>query len=513
MTTAARATHTSVLDAAGVTLYIGGEWQASGQTYRRVDPAATERVTGVFAAGLPQDVSRGYAAAARAQRDWADTPVPIRADVLRRAADLLEGRIDKAAWRLTADMGKAIRDARAEVQRSVAILRYYAGELLQPAGETYPSASAGTLLMTIEQPLGIVCAITPWNFPFAIPTWKLAPALGFGNTVVWKPAEAASGSAVFLTETLVEAGLPGGVLNLITGSGRALSAALTGDQRLSGLTFTGSNGVGNRLRQAVSDRNVKIQLELGGKNPAIVLKDADLVDAADQIARGAMLSTGQRCTATSRVYVQKQVAAHFTDLLVSRIKALAVGDPFSESTDVGPLASTEQRDTVASYLDLAHADGARILLGGVIDEVSCFVAPTVLSHVPASSRLWGEEIFGPVLILAEVDDYASALAAANDSEFGLSASVFTSDIGVALDFARRMESGLVHINRETASVEPHVPFGGIKASSSMQREQGKAARAFFTTTKTVYVRIPASHTSAERSKALGAARSDTEEHT
>ncbi|HEY0225669.1 MAG TPA: aldehyde dehydrogenase family protein, partial [Mycobacterium sp.] len=238
---------------------------------------------------------------------------------------------------------------------------------------------------------------------------------------------------------------------------------------------------------------VKIQLELGGKNPAIVLNDDDLTDAADQIARGAMFSTGQRCTATSRVYVQKDVADRFTELLLARINALTVGDPFSEATDIGPLASIDQRDTVASYLDLARADGARVLLGGGIDEIGCFVEPTVLTGVPDVSRLWSEEIFGPVLVLAEVDDYASALAAANDSDFGLSASVFTSDIGVALDFARRMESGLVHVNRETASVEPHVPFGGIKASSSMQREQGKAARAFFTTTKTVYVRSPPPH--------------------
>jgi acyl-CoA reductase-like NAD-dependent aldehyde dehydrogenase len=265
---------------------------------------------------------------------------------------------------------------------------------------------------------------------------------------------------------------------------------LTGQRRLSALTFTGSNNVGDRLRQAVSDRNVKIQLELGGKNPAIVLNDADLDDAADQVARGAMLSTGQRCTATSRVYVEKGVAARFTELLLARIKAFTVGDPFNDTTDIGPLASIEQRDTVASYLEVARAGGARVLLGGEIDDRGCFADPTVLTDVPPESRLSREEIFGPVLVLSEVDSYASALAAANNTDFGLSASVFTSNIGTALDFARRIESGLVHVNRETASVEPHVPFGGIKASSSMQREQGKAARAFFTTTKTVYVRTP-----------------------
>jgi acyl-CoA reductase-like NAD-dependent aldehyde dehydrogenase len=433
-------------------------------------------------------VRAAYDAAAAAQPAWGATPAPARADVLRRAADLVEARADAAARRLTADMGKAIRDARAEVLRSAAILRYFAGELLQPTGETYASADPQTTLFTIEQPLGVVCAITPWNFPFAIPTWKLAPALGFGNAVVWKPAEAASGSAVFLTETLAEAGLPAGVLNLVTGKGRAMSEHLTGDPRLAALTFTGSGGVGTRLRQAVADRNVKVQLELGGKNPAIVLADADLADAAVQVVRGAMLSTGQRCTATSRVYVERAAAPRFRELLCRQVEALAVGDPFDEATDVGPLASVEQRDTVAGYLQLAREEDVEIVAGGALEGDGCFVSPTVLAGVRPDSALVREEIFGPVLVLEEVEDFESALAAANDTEFGLSSALFTSDISRAMAFVRRSESGIVHINRETAGVEPHVPFGGLKGSSSMNREQGKAARQFFTTTKTVYLR-------------------------
>ena len=472
------------------TLFIGGHWQQAAETYERFDPSRLDRRTGTFARASGGHVGAAYDAAADAFAGWAGTPAPARAEVLRRAADGLEARSEEAARRLTADMGKVIRDARAEVLRSVAILRYYAGELTQPIGETYGSADPSTLLFTLEQPLGVICAITPWNFPFAIPTWKLAPALGFGNCVVWKPAEAASGSAVLLTDVLAAAGLPDGALNLITGSGRALSGALTGDRRLSGLTFTGSGGVGTRLREAVADRNVKLQLELGGKNPAIVLADAELEDAAVQVTRGAMLATGQRCTATSRVYVERSVADRFIALLREQVDRLVVGDPFDEATDVGPLAFPEQLEKVSEYLTLARSEQAEVVTGERAPQPAggCFLAPTVLIGVDSGSRVAREEIFGPVLVVQPVDDFESALAAANDTEFGLSAAVFTRDIATAMRFVKATESGVVHVNRETAGVEPHVPFGGIKGSSSMNREQGKAARQFFTTTKTVYLR-------------------------
>jgi aldehyde dehydrogenase (NAD+) len=479
----------AVLD--GHTLFIDGRWQTAGTTYERFDPFRLDCSTGRFAAATAEDVRAAYDAATAAQPAWAATPAPARAEVLRHAADLLNARLDDAARRLTSDMGKAIRDARAEVSRSVAILRYYAGELVQPTGDTYASADPGTMLLTIEEPLGVVCAITPWNFPSAIPAWKLAPALGFGNTVVWKPAEAASGSAVLFTEVLSEAGLPGGVLNLITGSGRVLSSALTGDERLNALTFTGSGPVGTRLREAVADRNVKVQLELGGKNPAIVLADADLEDAAAQVIRGAMLSTGQRCTATSRVYVERTVAGEFEALLRRAIVALAVGDPYDGLTDVGPLGSTDQLATVREYLHLGASEGAMAFTAASpLPEDGCFVAPTLLTGVAQDSRLVREEIFGPVLVLQVVDDFEAALVAANDSEFGLSSAVFTSRLETAMRFIRGSQAGVIHINRETAGVEPHVPFGGTKGSSSMMREQGKAARQFFTTTKTVYMRSP-----------------------
>lgn len=478
-------------DPTGTTLFIGGSWRSAEGVYERFDPSCLERSTGTFASATIADVEAAYDAAATAQPAWAIATALERAEVLRRAADLLEVRLDEGTRRLTADMGKARRDARAEVQRSVAILRYISGELQQASGEIYPSADPHTLLMTVEQPLGVVCAITPWNFPFAIPTWKLAPALGFGNAVVWKPAAAASGSAVMLTEVLAEAGIPAGVLNLVTGGGGSLSGALTGDPRLAGLTFTGSSGVGRHLREAVADRNVKLQLELGGKNPAIVLADADLDDAATQIVRGAMLSTGQRCTATSRVYVERPVADRLRELLVARTEELVVGDPYEEGTDVGPLASEAQRKDVGAFLTLAEEEGVEVLVGGAMAD-GCFIEPTILAAVDRESALVREEIFGPVLVFEEVDGWEEAIAVANDTEFGLSSAVFTTDLAKALEFVRATESGLVHVNRETAGVEPHVPFGGVKGSSSMNREQGTAARQFFTTTKTVYVRTPPS---------------------
>lgn len=468
------------------TLWIGGAWERAARTFERTDPAAPERTTGRFARAEARDVERAFAAAAAAQPAWAAASAQARGELLRRAADLLERDAERATERLVADIGKARRDARAEVLRGAAILRYFAGEVLQASGEAYPSADPATLLLTLEEPVGVVGAITPWNFPVAIPLWKIAPALAFGNAVVWKPAEAASGSAVLLARLLDEAGLPPGVLSLVTGSGRELSGAITAAPQLAALTFTGSAGVGLTLREALARRTVKLQLELGGKNAAIVLRDADLPDAAEQIARGAMGSTGQRCTATSRAYVERPVYDAFLALLLERVAALRVGDPYEEGTDMGPPASAEQRRTIERSLALARGGEARIACGGGWDGV--FVEPTVLVDVAPGSALLREEIFGPVLAVVAVDGFEDALAQANDSEYGLSSAIFTRDLATALAFARRTESGLVHVNRETAGVEPHVPFGGLKGSSTMQREQGTAAREFFTNTKTVYVR-------------------------
>lgn len=473
----------------GKSLYIDGQWRSASSSYVRFDPAFPSHITGTYAKADNNDVCDAFDGAAAALRDWGTWTSQARSEVLRTAADILELRLGEAAIRITADMGKAQRDAVGEVRRSVAILRYFAGEVLQPCGDVYPSIDSSVTLFTIEEPVGVICAITPWNFPFAIPTWKIIPALAFGNTVVWKPADAASGSAVYLTEVLAEGGLPPGALNLVTGKGREMSKALTSDSRLAALSFTGSGEVGASLRAAVADRSVKVQLEMGGKNPAIVLADAALNDAADQVVRGAMYCTGQRCTATSRVYVQRSVAKDFKESVASRVAELVVGNPYEESTDIGPVVSEEQQVNIEGYMELARREKAEIIAElEIYAETGFFVAPTVLGSVGRDSALVKDEIFGPVLVIDEFDYFSEALQLANSTEFGLSSSIFTRDLGTALDFIHRSESGLVHVNRETANVEPHVPFGGMKASSNLAREQGKAARAFFTKTKTAYIR-------------------------
>ena len=473
----------------GKSLYIDGAWRSASATYVRVDPTFPTYETGTYAKADHEDVRDAFDAASAALGDWGTWTAQARSDVLRIAADILESRVHAATIRLTADMGKAHRDSMGEVRRSVAILRYFAGEILQPNGDVYPSVDPSVTLFTIEEPLGVVCAITPWNFPFAIPTWKIAPALAFGNSVVWKPADAASGSAVFLTEVFADAGLPPGALNLVTGKGREMSKALTSDPRLAALSFTGSGEVGASLRASVADRSVKVQLEMGGKNPAVILADADLDDAADQVVRGAMYCTGQRCTATSRVYVERSVAKDFKAKVASRLAQLVVGNPYEETTDVGPVVSEEQRVSIEGYLEHARREKTEIISEIEIKaEAGYFVAPTILGSVARESALVKDEIFGPVLVIDEFDYFAEALQLANSSEFGLSSAIFTKDLAKALEFIRRSESGLVHVNRETANVEPHVPFGGMKGSSNLAREQGRAARGFFTKTKTAYIR-------------------------
>jgi aldehyde dehydrogenase (NAD+) len=335
----------------------------------------------------------------------------------------------------------------------------------------------------------VVAIITPWNFPIAIPAWKIAPALAHGNAVVWKPSDVTPLSAVRLVEALDDAGLPAGVLNLLTGFPDEIGDALVDDPRLTGISFTGSLPVGRAIQARALARGVKVQLELGGKNPVIVLADADLDLAVEQTVRGAMLSTGQKCTATSRALVVDAVAEEFTERLVARVEALRVGDPLEPETDVGPVVSAAQRDRVASYLDIARGEGHRLATGGTLPSIDGghFVSPTLYLDVDPGSRIGQEEIFGPVLATMHVASFDEAITIANRVRYGLSASIFTRDLQAAMTFARRIEAGIVHVNSETPGAEPHAPFGGMKDSSSHSREQGDAARHFYTDTKTVYI--------------------------
>ncbi|MGH2370662.1 MAG: aldehyde dehydrogenase family protein, partial [Chloroflexota bacterium] len=424
---------------------------------------------------------------------WRATPAPARGEILRKAADLLEQRAEAVGRDLTREEGKTLAEGIGETKRAVAILRYYAGQTLEPDGETYPSLSPATFLYARREPVGVVVAITPWNFPIAIPAWKIAPALAYGNTVVWKPAEIVPLTASHLLQALVDAGLPAGVLNLVVGRGSEIGDTLTTHPAVDAITFTGSNAVGRALQAKATALGKKVQLELGGKNPAVVLADADLAHAAEHVARGAFLSAGQKCTATSRVIVEAPALQAFQDRLVALAKDWKLGDPLEPDTKVGPLASEDQLKTVTGYLQASAADGGRVLAGG--DRATdlgdgYYVRPTVLADLSPESKVVREEIFGPVAAVIAARSYDEAVALANDTPFGLTASLFTRDLGRALRFADDIRTGVVKINQESAGLEFQVPFGGMKESSSGSREQGKAAREFFTQWKTVYLDAP-----------------------
>jgi acyl-CoA reductase-like NAD-dependent aldehyde dehydrogenase len=469
-------------------LFVDGRWSDGSGAIENRNPAAPDVVVSAHSAATTADVQAAYAAARAAARGWRRTSPIQRGEILFRAAELIAARAEQIAAELTAEEGKTLAEARGETGRAVSILRFYAGECSQPNGDMLPSAADSTLLYSIREPLGVVCVITPWNFPIAIPTWKIAPALAYGNTVVFKPSDLTPLCAVRLVEALHEAGLPPGVINLVTGMPAEIGDALTGDAEVDGITFTGSNAVGRAIQAAAVPRGVKVQLELGGKNPVIVLPDADMDVAVDLTLRGAMFSTGQKCTATSRAIVHPSVADEFTERVLGAVEALTVGDGARDGVHVGPLVSEAQRDRVLSYLDVARDEGHQLLTGGgAPDGPGWFVRPTVYAGVGPDSRIGQEEIFGPVLGLMQAGDLEEALAIANSVAFGLSASLFTRDLGAALAFARDAEVGVVHVNSETAGAEPQAPFGGMKGSSSHSREQGKAAVHFFTETKTVYI--------------------------
>lgn len=477
--------------------YIAGQWvpASDGATTKNINPANTDEVVGEFALGGRADAARAVEAAAKAFPGWANMPMPKRGDILNNAANLFEARANDIAEALTREEGKTLAESKGEVARGASLLRYYAGETMQPTGEVYPSVSPTTFLYAERVPLGVVALITPWNFPVAIPTWKVAPALAYGNTVVLKPAELTPLTAWHLVDVLEKAGLPPGVLNLLVGRGSQAGQELVENPLVKAISFTGSNEVGARIAAQATVRGAKVQLEMGGKNPVVVLADADLGKAVEITIAGAMLSTGQKCTATSRVVVQREVINEFRDRLTERAKSLKIGDGMKPDTYMGPLVSAEAEKTVLSYIELGKKEGARLLTGGEKlrggeYDRGYFVAPTVFDQLTPEMRIAQEEIFGPVVGMIEAKDFDEAVRLANHTKFGLSASIVTRDLGLAMRFIREIEAGIVHINSQTAGAEPQVPFGGFKGSSSGSREQGKVAREFFTQIKTVYLDPP-----------------------
>lgn len=474
--------------------FIDGQWTdaSNGAITHDTNPANTREELGTFPSATREDARRAIDAAQRAFPSWARTPMPKRGEILDKAANWLEAHLEEAGEALTREEGKTFAEGKGEVARGVSILRYFAGQCMEPTGDVFPSANASTLLFAERVPLGVVGLITPWNFPCAIPTWKMAPALAYGNTVVFKPAEITPLTAWYIVSAFEQAGLPPGVLNLVVGRGSLAGQEMVENAQVKAISFTGSNQVGTRLAADVAKRGGKTQLELGGKNPIVVLNDADIARAVELTVQGAMLSTGQKCTATSRAIVVQDIANEYRDALAARVKQLRVGDGMRADVYMGPLVSADAEQSVLEYIEIGKQEGARCIAGGeklAGDEFDngYFVAPTVFDNVLPDMRIAQEEIFGPVVAVLEAKDTDDAIALANQTRFGLSASVVTRDLNLALRFMREIEAGIVHVNSMTAGAEPQVPFGGFKESSSGTREQGKAAREFFTQWKTVYV--------------------------
>lgn len=474
--------------------YIGGKWVESvtGRTYPVHNPAHTDQVVGEFQTSGAEDTLTAVAAAKEGLVTWANTPAPARANIIYKALEILGRRAEELAETITIEEGKPIADARGEVKRAMAIMEYAAGEGRRMFGYTTPSELPDTVAYTVRRPLGVVGIITPWNFPLAIPAWKIAPALICGNALVFKPASATPLSAVKLMEIFEEAGLPAGVLNLVTGPGGQVGTALVESPDVKGISFTGSTEIGTELYSESAKRLKKVQAEMGGKNAVIVLSDADMDKALNGIVQGAFGSTGQRCTATSRVIVENDVYDQFMTELIERTSKLTIGDGLDASMDIAPLASQNQKDKVLEYIGIGTEEGAELafggrnMTGGEFDQ-GYYVEPTVFTGVTSDMRIAQEEIFGPVLTVFKAKDLKEAIGIANSVEFGLSSSVYTKDITKAYEYINTVETGMVHVNASTLGGEVHLPFGGLGSSGVGQREQGTAAVDFFSEVITVYI--------------------------
>jgi aldehyde dehydrogenase (NAD+) len=474
--------------------FIGGKWleSASSRTAQNINPANTEDVIGTIRQATREEARGAVEAASEAFRGWRSTPAPTRGKIVARAARLMEEHKEELAQILTREEGKTISESRGELQRSINVAEFCAGEARRLNGETIQSELPANFAYTVKQPLGVVACVTPWNFPVAIPVWKIAPALVAGNSVVFKPASLTPATAVRIVELFEEAGVPAGVLNLIIGSGSDAGDEIIGHPAVKAVSFTGSNGVGIRLYEQVSRRGAKAQCEMGGKNPVVILEDADLALAVESTAQGAFGSSGQRCTATSRAVVVNDIADEFVERLVKRAESMRIGDGADPDTEMGPSVDESQFKTVLSYIDIGREDGAQLVCGGQratgngLDR-GYFVQPTVFDHVAPEMRVAREEIFGPVLSVLRVKDFDEAMQVANDCEYGLSSSIFSNDAVRIFRFVDEIETGMTHINSPTTGGEAHIPFGGIKGTGIGDREQGSTALDFYTELKVVYV--------------------------
>ncbi len=474
--------------------FINGKWveSSSSKTVSNINPANTDDVIGAVRQATREEARAAVEAASEAFRGWRATPAPARGRIVARAARLMEEQKEELARILTREEGKTITESRGELQRSINVAEFCAGEARRMNGETIFSELPSNFVYTVKQPLGVVACVTPWNFPVAIPVWKIAPALVAGNTVVFKPATLTPATAVRIVEIFEQAGVPPGVLNLVIGSGSDAGDEIINHPAVKAVSFTGSNAVGIRLYEQASRRGAKCQCEMGGKNPVVIMEDADLDLAVESTAQGAFGSSGQRCTATSRAVVVKEVADDFVKRIVRRAGSMRLGDGLDPQTEMGPSVDENQFKTVLRYIELGREDGAELLCGGERAtgdglEKGYFVRPTVFDHVTSDMRIAREEIFGPVLSVLRVRDFDQAMQVANDCEYGLSSSIFTNDAARIFRFVDEIETGMTHINSPTTGGEAHIPFGGIKGTGIGEREQGSTALDFYTELKVVYV--------------------------
>src|SRR5436309_9751536 len=473
--------------------YINGEWVGGAKTFENRNPANTDEVVGLFAKGMAQDVADAAAAAAAAFPAWAAMPAPARGNLLFKAADIMDRKFDQLAADMTREEGKTLPEAKGEVRRAINILRYFGGEGSRMPGMMVPSERERVHMFAIRKPIGVVGLVTPWNFPSAIPAWKLAPALVCGNTVIVKPASAAPLSAWRIVEALHEAGIPRGVVNFIAGPGGELGRALVEAKPLKAISFTGSCQIGNWLHGEASKRRLRIQLEMGGKNPTIVLADADFNSAVENVVNGAFFSTGQKCTATSRAIVEDVIYDRFLNALIERTKKLKVGDGMQPGIEIGPLVDQAQMDTVLKYIEIgkneagAPKTGGHRISGNGLDK-GYFVEPTIFADVDERMTIAQEEIFGPVLAVMRAKNFDDAMRIANNIPFGLSSSIQTTNLSRVFDYVYKMETGLLTVNLPSAGVEYQLPFGGTKESSFGPKEQGPAALEFYSDYKTVYLK-------------------------
>ncbi|MCX5519868.1 aldehyde dehydrogenase family protein [Kaistia defluvii] len=468
--------------------YIGGEW-VGGDARPNINPSNTNEVIGEYAQGTAADAKAAIDAAADAFKTWSLSGIQQRHDILKATGDEILARKEEIGRLLSREEGKTLPEGIGETMRAAQIFHFFAGETLRLAGEILPSVRPGIDVTITREPVGVVGLITPWNFPIAIPAWKLAPAIAYGNTVVMKPADLVPGCAWTIVDILVRNGLPKGVVNLVMGRGSVVGQAILESKKVNALSFTGSVGTGKKVAEASIAVMRKFQLEMGGKNPTIVLDDADLKVAVETTANSAFFSTGQRCTASSRLIVTEKIHDQYVEALSARIKDLVVDDAIKQGTHIGPVVDQSQLDQDQNYIQIAKDEGGTLVVGGERIErenPGFFLQPALFTGTTPDMRINKEEVFGPVASVIKVKDYEEALAVANDTPFGLAAGIVTTSLKHATHFKRNAEAGMVMVNLPTAGVDYHVPFGGRKGSSYGPREQGKYAAEFFTTVKTSY---------------------------